>query len=235
MADLLLAHGSYFAIILALVLIGSGFPVPEEVPVVTAGVLSGHGQLNPWLALASCLVGAMAGDSIMYWIGYQFGRSVIREHRWWARFVKPEREAKIEQMIEHHGLKVLFLTRFLVGMRTPFYLAAGVLRVPFRRFIVMDLFCATTVIGLFFGLSYFFGPTVAQWIRGAEVWLTVVVVLVVAVVVGSVYWRRRRRERAQAESQATQLPAEEPGPSEPPPSLPSEQSERPVGKVERVA
>jgi len=205
MTEFLLSHGSYLAIITVLVLTGSGLPIPEEVPIVAAGILSSHQLLNPYLALASCLFGALAGDCVMYWIGYHFGRSVVREHPWWAHFVKPEREAQIEAMLENHGLKVFFLARFLVGLRSPVYLAAGIMRVPFRRFLLIDLFCATTVIGVFFGLSYRYGETITRWIRQAEVLLTVLVVLAL-IGAGIYFWRRHRRKQAETEQEQGEAP-----------------------------
>ena len=168
MTDLFLSHGSYLGLIAILVLTGTGLPIPEEVPVIAAGVLSAHGQLEPWLAFFSCLIGALGGDCAMYWIGRHFGRNVVREHRWWAHFVKPEREAQLERTLKDHDIKVFFVARFLVGIRSPVYLAAGVLRMPFRRFIIIDLFCATTVIGVVFGLSYYFGAPILRWIRNTE-------------------------------------------------------------------
>ena len=201
MIDFLLGHGSYVAIIVVLILTGSGLPIPEEVPIIAAGILSSHGRLDPYWAMAACLFGALAGDCVMYWIGFHFGRSVVREHPRWAHFVKPEREAQIEKMIEKHGLKVFFLARFLVGLRSPVYLCAGILRVPFRRFLLIDLFCATTVIGVFFVLSYRYGTVITRWIRDAEVGLTLVVVLAV-LGVGFYCWRRHRRKRKQAEPEA---------------------------------
>ena len=200
MIDFILAHGSYLAIIVVLILTGTGLPIPEEVPIIAAGILSSQGTLIWWLALPSCLFGALAGDCAMYWIGYHFGRSVLREHPWWAHFVKPEREAQIEQMLHKHGLKVFFLARFLVGLRSPVYLSAGIMRVPFRRFFLIDLFCASAVIGVFFGLSYYFGTAITRWIQLAEVWLTIVVVLVLASL-AVFFWRRHRRKKAAAELQ----------------------------------
>ena len=43
-----------------------------------------------------------------------------------------------------------------------------VVRLPFRRFLLYDLICATLVVGVFFGASYLFGDQVARWIREAE-------------------------------------------------------------------
>ncbi|NLE40047.1 MAG: DedA family protein [Pirellulaceae bacterium] len=179
-----------------MILTGAGLPLPEEVAIVAAGVLASVGRLDPWLALAACLVGALIGDCLMYWIGRHFGRRVLREHHWWNRFVKPEREAQVERMLADHGFKVLFLSRFLVGLRSPVYLSAGILRLPFRRFLLYDLFCATIVIGTFFGLSYYFGEAIYCWIRGLEYGATAIVV-VAAIVVGIYFWRRHARRIAE--------------------------------------
>lgn len=194
----LLSHGpnlAYVGIVVFLMLTGAGLPIPEEVFIIAAGAASAQGALNTWLALAACLGGALAGDCILYWIGYRFGSRVVREHHWWTRFVHPEREAAMERMIHNHGLKVLFLARFLVGIRAPVYLSAGVLHVPFRRFLLFDLLCASTVIGTFFGLSYFlsarFGEAIINsWIHSAEIWLTIVVIVAV---VGIFFWYRHRK------------------------------------------
>jgi len=193
MTNFFLTHGSYIGIIVILILTGTGLPLPEEVPVIAAGVLSSHGQMEPWLAFFSCLVGAICGDCVMYWIGRRFGRNIIREHPWWAKFVKPNREAQLEQALKDHDFKVFFVARFLVGIRSPVYLAAGILRMPFRRFIIIDLFCATIVIGTFFGLSYYFGEPILRWIRGAEYTLTGILLLTVAIVTTMYFYRKRKK------------------------------------------
>jgi membrane protein DedA with SNARE-associated domain len=199
----LLGNGSYLAIIVVLILTGAGLPIPEEVPIITAGILASHDALDPWLAAGACLIGALLGDCVMYWIGYHFGRTVLREHHRWAHFMHAEREARIEQMIQRHGLKVLFLARFLVGLRSPVYLSAGVLRMPFRRFFLMDLICATAVIGLFFSLSYYYGTTITRAIQGVEYLLTAIVI-VALLGVSLFLWRRHRRKLAAAQPEATE-------------------------------
>ena len=191
MTAFLLGSGSYLAIFVVLLLTGAGLPIPEEVPVIAAGIMASHGSLNPWLAFTACLAGAIAGDCLLYWIGRTFGDNLAREHPYWNRFVKPEREEKVKQMLDRHGLKVFFLTRFLIGLRSSAYLTAGVLRMPFRRFLLTDLSCATVVIGTFFLLSFHFGQTITRWVRGAELAITAVVVVLVAAM--SIYLFRRWR------------------------------------------
>jgi membrane protein DedA with SNARE-associated domain len=182
------APGSYIGIFIVLVLTGSGLPIPEEFPIILAGVLSVNQTLDPWLAFGTCLLGAIVGDCVMYVIGYQFGRPVLRDHPWFARFITPERETQIEQQFRRHGLKVFFVARFLVGLRSPVYLTAGILRVSFRRFLMIDLFCATMVVGTFFWLTYLFGEHIVKWVRTGEYVVTVLVVLAL-VGVGIYFWR----------------------------------------------
>jgi membrane protein DedA with SNARE-associated domain len=187
-----LDHISYLGIIVILVLTGTGLPVPEEVPIVAAGIASSVGTLHPWWAYVSCLLGALGGDAVLYAIGYHFGHSLFSRHPRFAHLLHAEREARIEQMIRRHELKVFFLSRFMVGVRAPVYLAAGVLRIPFHRFLLIDAFCATSVVGLFFGLSYAFGHRLTRLIRQSEIWLTVTVaVVVVCAVVCFYFWKQR--------------------------------------------
>ncbi|MCE5266630.1 MAG: DedA family protein [Planctomycetaceae bacterium] len=191
----LLQPGSYLAITIVLILTGAGLPLPEEVPIIAAGVLAANNTLDPLLALASCLVGALVGDAIMYWVGYHFGRGLLRDRSWWSRLITPEREERVEKMFREHGLKVFFVARFLVVIRSPLYLTAGILQVSFRKFVLIDLICATVVVTTFFGLTYFLGKNYAELFKTAEVWLTVAVVIGLAVAAFA-FWRCHRRRLA---------------------------------------
>jgi membrane protein DedA with SNARE-associated domain len=188
-------HASYLGIVVFLALTGIGLPIPEEVPIVAAGVASRAGALDWWKALPACLVGALLGDSLMYGIGRYFGARVLREHPWWSGFLTPEREKTIEDLINRHGIKAFFVARFLVGLRSPFYLTAGILRVNYRWFLFADFLCASVVIGGFFGLAYLFGDRISGLIQSLERGFTLAVVVVglVALAVVAFFSFRRRR------------------------------------------
>jgi membrane protein DedA with SNARE-associated domain len=191
--EFLTMHGSYLGIILFLVLTGCGLPIPEEVPIVLAGVLSAkaESQLVPEWAFAACLVGALLGDCVMYAIGYHFGHNLLREHPKFAKFLRAEREQRFEQAIERHGFKVMLLSRFMVGVRGPVYLAAGVVRMPFRAFLLFDFICATLVVGTFFSISYVYGERIAEMVRDIELTFTLVVLLALGLA-GLWMYRRHR-------------------------------------------
>jgi membrane protein DedA with SNARE-associated domain len=180
-----------------LTLTGIGLPIPEEVPIVAAGVASRAQALHWYYALPACLVGALLGDSLMYAIGRYFGATVLKEHPWWSGFLTAEREKTIETLINKHGIKAFFVARFLVGLRSPFYLTAGILRVKYRWFLFADFICASVVIGGFFGLAYLFGDRITGLIQSVERGFTVIAILValVALAVIAFFSFRKRRIR----------------------------------------
>lgn len=190
--DSLIESGGYFGIVVFLILTGCGLPIPEEVPIVFAGVLSSQGHFDPWLAFVACLVGALLGDSVMFAIGYHFGHGLAARHPTLAKFVGAQREASFENVVERHMFKVMALARFMVGVRGPVYLAAGVARVPFRRFIVYDMVCATMVVGTFFAISFYFGDHIAKLLRDAEWTLTLIVLLVA--LIAALWWLRKEKQ-----------------------------------------
>jgi membrane protein DedA with SNARE-associated domain len=199
MLDLLFSNISYVGII-ALLIAGVVLPIPEELVVIAAGLAASYDQLNPWLAFAACLFGALTGDCLLYLLGYHFGHGILRETRWFGRFLRPERELRVERMIRQHGVKVLFGARFLVGLRSTAYLAAGILRMPFRRFLLADIFTATTVIGVVFGLSYAYAWRLGElrlmdMVQDAEQAITAIVAVTVIGLV-AYYWRRHKQRVA---------------------------------------
>lgn len=184
----------YLGIVLLLSLSGLGLPIPEEVVVVTAGFLSHDGEIFKWqYAYLACLGGALAGDIVVYSIGRYLGHGFFKRYPWFARLMHEEREAKMEQMIQKHGLKVFFVARFLVGVRVPLYLAAGVVRMSWPRFLLINSFCATTVVSLTFWLGYRYGNSVVETIRNSQNGLTIIVLLVI--VIGLTFYLLRRRRR----------------------------------------
>lgn len=208
--DAFLAWG-YIGIIVFLILTGCGLPIPEEVAIVAAGCMAAPGRelLDPWLALGSCFIGATVGDMIMYGIGRKFGRRLLQNHAFFSTVLSPEKERHIEEMFTRHGLKVLLVSRFLVGIRSPIYITAGILKVPFRRFVIVDAFCAGLMIATFFALAYFYSDKVLEWIRGAEkaATITVLVAAVAGLIAFRIYRKHKARHEAEEASRALAAPA----------------------------
>ena len=184
----------YLGIVVFLVLTGCGMPIPEEVPIILAGVYSADGKLVLEWAYAACIFGAILGDSVMYAIGYHFGHNLLCDHPRLSKFLHADRERRYEEALVRHGFQVMLVSRFMIGVRGAVYLSAGVVRMPFRVFLLYDLICATLVVSTFFGIAYAYGKEIAQWIREAEYAFTLIVLLVVGCVV--LWFYRQQRQKA---------------------------------------
>ena len=193
MLALLLHPTSYLGFFLFIAATGCGLPIPEEAAIVVAGVLSSQDKLDWRIAFAVCLAGAVVGDSFMYAIGYRWGHGIFTSHPRFAKLFATENEQQFQRSVEAHALKVMLLARFLVGIRAPVYVMTGVVRLPFRRFVIYDIISASLVVGVVFGLSYLFGEQVAEWVKHAETRATIVVVLIIITVLSILYYRNREQ------------------------------------------
>ncbi len=217
----ILGLSSYLGIVVFLILTGCGLPVPEELAYIYAGIATAFGSLNLFLAAAACLVGALLGDLVMYGTGRLFGRGLLRRRGWLSHWLNEKNEARAEEMIHRHGLKVFLLGRFLVGVRAPMYVAAGVLRMRLARFLLIDGICASIVIAVVFGLSWLLGwflqgryssaealqDHVLWYVRRSELALTLLVLAAAAAVGLYALWVWRSRKALPQEAPATERSA----------------------------
>jgi membrane protein DedA with SNARE-associated domain len=176
--DLILKFG-YFGIFIVLVLGGLGLPVPEEAPIILAGILSRKGTMEIIPALASSFAGVLVGDFLVYFLGYYYGEKVLSLPLT-RKFLTRAREAQIKGYFHRHGVKILILGRFAVGFRTAAYLTAGILRLPTLKLFLTDLFAVSISTLLMFWLAYAFASQVEQGLNEAKHYITPTVGLVVA-------------------------------------------------------
>ena len=197
--DQLSAHNTYLGIF-GLLLAGSlGVPIPEELPVVAAGVLSREGLALWWLALPVCVLGVLSGDVILYWAGHHWGERLLswRPVRW---VLSPERERRLKSAYRRHAAKTIFIARHVIGLRAAAFLTAGIARVPFGKFLAIDAAAALLGLPLSFGLAYFFTDQIEAIltdVHRVERW-AVLGAIVVGIGVAAVMvhrWTRRAEER----------------------------------------
>jgi membrane protein DedA with SNARE-associated domain len=108
--------------------------VLEDVAAVGAGLLLATGSLAwPW-ALGSCFLGIWSGDAGLYGIARIVGRNWF-ERSSLRRF--SDRIQRSERWFAERGNSILIFSRLMPGARLPTYLAAGFLRLPLNRFLLV--------------------------------------------------------------------------------------------------
>lgn len=113
------------------------FPVVVvEGPIITviAGFLSSLGPLNIFIAYAVVVVGDIVGDIMYYALGY-YGRQRFINR--WGRFlgITLERVERLEKHFEKHSGRTLIIGKLSHGVGAVVLVAAGIARVPFRKFV----------------------------------------------------------------------------------------------------
>jgi membrane protein DedA with SNARE-associated domain len=174
-----------------------GLPLPEDIPLIAAGVLlHTHPGIATWpWTLAVALVGIMAGDLILYRIGQQWGPEVVR-HRFVCRLITPERFAQATARFHRYGAWFCFFGRFVMGVRAVMCMSAGATRYPYWRFFLADLAGAVLSTPLFLCLGYWFAgmiPTLRKYLAGVQGGLLLAGAIALALVV---YYEYRKIRRA---------------------------------------
>jgi membrane protein DedA with SNARE-associated domain len=190
-------HVAYVAVVAALLACGFGVPVPEDIILVAAGVLSGLGVTDVRLMLVLGLGGVLVGDSIIFFLGRTCGERV-RRLPLLRRLLTPERYAKVQEKFRRHGSRVVLLARFLPGLRTPIFLTAGMSRtVPFWRFALLDGLAALVSVPLWVVLGYLGADNrawLAAWVHRSRTGVLVLVAVALLVALVGWYVRNRRQE-----------------------------------------
>lgn len=171
-----------------------GLFLPGEVTVILGGVIAGTGIVPLWLMLTAAILGAVIGDSVGYWLGGHLGPAVLRRPRL-SGFA--DRLDAAEARLARQGWWALVVARFTSFLRAVVPFAAGMAKMPYRRFIVGNaiggILWATmlTLIGYVAGDSW---PTVEHWLsRGGLVLAGAIVVL--ALIFWASRWVAGHREK----------------------------------------
>lgn len=147
----------YIGVFCALLAAGFGFPIPEELPVITAGIMVGHEDttLRWYYMLLVVMAGVVIGDGVLYGLGRIWGRRLLDSGFVRRNLVPHDKQAQIEKNFAERGIWVLLGARLLPGIRAPVFIMAGILRVPLGRFLLADAIYAIPLVNVLFWLSYF--------------------------------------------------------------------------------
>jgi membrane protein DedA with SNARE-associated domain len=193
-AHLLSSYG-YWAVLLFVGIESLGFPLPGETVLLAAAIYAGTHDggsvpgLNIVLVILAAAAGTGLGGSAGYWIGREFGYELLLRH---GRFIHlDEKKMKLGQyLFLKHGGKVVFFGRFVAVLRAFASLLAGINRMDWRRFFLVNL-AGGTVWSAVFGLAgFFFGKQVHRLL--GTVGIIVLVVVVIGLVAGIILIRRHQ-------------------------------------------
>lgn len=151
--------------------------------IIAAGILSAQGSLELWLCIAVAFVANAVGDSILFYIG-RYNKSAI------IPYLKGQ-ERKLSYcslLVRKNGSWLVFLQKFIYGVKTLVPIAMGLARYSFFKFSILNIF-ASFIWALALGLgSYYLGDTLAKIIESSGY---LPAIMVVCLLVAGYVWLGR--------------------------------------------
>jgi membrane protein DedA with SNARE-associated domain len=192
--DTVPAAAVYAVVGLVIGLESLGIPLPGEIILVSAALLSSqHGGVDPVVLGACATAGAVIGDSIGYAIGRRGGRPLLA---WLGKkFPRHFGEAQVataERSFTKWGMWAVFFGRFIALLRIFAGPLAGVLHMPYWKFLIANVLGGIAWAGGTTAVIYYVGVVAEDWLKRFS-WLG----LVVAVLIGAtsmLVLRRRARK-----------------------------------------
>lgn len=178
-----------------LLLCGLGVPIPEDISLISAGYLAHLGTVDLHPIFLVCFAAVLGGDSLAFTMGRIFGTKILAS-RFGHRYFNPKRQRRVRAYFRTYGSKVIFIARFLPGLRFSIFLSAGMLHVRPYVFIIYDSMAAVLSVPFLVYLAYYFGDKidhVVKWARRSEYGILALVVVAGLFLVYKLYKKRRAR------------------------------------------
>lgn len=141
----------YAALVGMMFMSAIGLPLPEEVTLVSIGVLAFMGA-NPHhfpppfegapvvsmhTAAIVAVVAVFGSDFLIYAVGRIWGRKLLQSPLM-KKIISPEMMDKVEAWTKKYGAYACGIFRFTPGVRFPGHLACGIMHFPIWKFAVID-------------------------------------------------------------------------------------------------
>jgi membrane protein DedA with SNARE-associated domain len=185
-----------------------GIPLPGEIILVSSALLaSQHGDIDPVVLGTCATAGAIIGDSIGYAIGRRGGQPLLdRLGRRFPRHFSRQNIAAAERSFEKWGMWAVFFGRFVALLRIFAGPLAGVLRMPYWRFLTANVLGGILWAGGTTAVIYYVGVVAEAWLKRFS-WAGLVLAVLIGLTTTLLIKRRAKkaagRDAAEAEVEAS--------------------------------
>jgi membrane-associated protein len=195
-----IADYPYLGVALVFCLCGIGFPLPEELVLIAGGYVCAKFPENAslhWM-MVWCGGSIMAFDLVPFVLGRTLGARVLRV-RWLRLMITRRRLADFDRWFRRRGDLVIFFARFLAGIRVIAFFTAGVMKMRWRRFLMLDGCGIVIIVPLMVWIGHRGAGVIDDVIRRVRAVERGLLVSGVGLLIGFGVWlllRRRRRRLA---------------------------------------
>ncbi len=134
-----------------------------ELGLIMSGILSHTGHMNVGLSIFVAGLGGFAGDQIYFYIGrYAKGYIHKKMHKHRRKF------AIAHLLLKKYGWPIIFIQRYLYGLRTVIPMSIGLTRYSGAKFALINLLSAWVWATITIVLAYIFGEELLHLLHYAK-------------------------------------------------------------------
>lgn len=178
--------------------------VAVEGPIATllGAAAASAGMMRPWLVFLAAATGNLTADTLWYSLGYM-GRTEWLYHFGRRLGIRQSLIEHLKHNIVEHATKVLFLAKLTVSFVIPSLVAAGLLKIPWRRWFPALLVAETIWTGSLVLIGFYTTEAVKRVEQGVEYAVLAASILFVTILIfaGRRLIRQWDRDENQANSQ----------------------------------
>lgn len=156
----------------------------EDIIIIPAGFLVGQGHLPLVATFVCAYIGALISDSMWYLVCYRYGTPLLHK-RWFKRLAHPRRLLQAKHQIETRGAWLIVTSRFVPGSRTSTMIVAGLMHMPFWKFVLAEGSLLLVTVAMQIGLGYMVAHHLVPD-KGSAATIMSLLGLVVLLIVGAI-------------------------------------------------
>jgi membrane protein DedA with SNARE-associated domain len=134
-----------------------------ETGLIMAGVMSHTGDMQYFLSVFVAGLGGFAGDQLYFYIG-RFNKGLIQR-----KLHKQRRKFAIAHLLlKKYGWPIIFMQRYLYGLRTVIPMSIGITKYSSKRFALINLLSAWVWAAITITPAYLFGQEILELVEIAK-------------------------------------------------------------------
>lgn len=197
----------YLGIFLLMMASGFGLPIPEEVTLISAGLVcyvasrpdlfppppEGSHPVNPYITAGVAFFSVVFADCLVFFLGKFFGGRILRAS-YMTRY--RNRMEKVGEWTKKYGMWAAGAFRFTPGLRFPGHFACGMMGLRVSKFVAVDASAAAISVPTQVLLVAFYGETILVYFRQFKLVLLGLVGLVLVYYCARWLWKRQGNSAA---------------------------------------
>lgn len=160
-----MAHYSYLGIFIWFFLIDQITPIPEELILVSIGYLTHTDLINPLFAGLAALLGLMLVDNTYYFLAFRGNKYIQGLQKKKRRLILK----KFQEKLNKHQVRTLFIIAFIPKVRFFGPILAGISKMKYKNFFLINLCGSLIYVGLYLSLGIFFHTAMENLFKEVDI------------------------------------------------------------------